>query len=126
MMALIQKNNNPPENAGSQYTFIVTCLNTPVCNAGSLAVTDTKPPETRFTPRIRLCPPFFDPKTPETQNNLSSKAIIRDPKRRDNSWCQPGQSFSFFETAGHTIMHEMTQLDQLGSKPQETYLPLYE
>ena len=60
-----------------------------------------------------ICPYFFS--APETAKNLSSKEIIRDPKRRDNSWCQPGQKFSDFETAGHTLLHEMTHLDAVGA-----------
>lgn len=113
MFNYIQTDNDPPEE--SAFTYVVSCLETPDC-AGSLALTDSNPSTDTFTPTIRLCPKFFESDTPETMNDLGSKDIIRNPGRRDNSWCQPGKAFSFFETAGHTFLHEMTHLDQLGSQ----------
>jgi len=116
MMDEVHLNNQPSTNPSTSYTFIVSCKETKDCADGTLAVSDSRPPSADFTPIIRLCPAFFDPNTPQTKNDLSSKEIKRDPGRRDSSWCQPDQPFSFFETAGHTIFHEMTHLDQLGRK----------
>lgn len=110
MFDQIQLNNDPH----SQYKFIVSCKDTEACKGGSLAVTDANPPTDTFTPTIRLCPKFFDPNTPQAKNDLDSKELKRNPRRRDNSWCQPQQPFSFFETAGTTVLHEMTHLDKLG------------
>lgn len=113
LMGLIAHNNDP---TNAVYNFIVTCKNDPICDGGSLAVTDAPPPTDTFTPRMRLCPKFFDPATPQTKNNLSSKNFVKNPGRRENSWCQPGQKFPFFEVAGTTILHEMTHLDGVGCK----------
>lgn len=113
MFSYIGTNDPPSEELA--FTFVVSCLDTTDCE-GSLALTDSNPPTDTFTPTIRLCRKFFLSDTPETMNNLDSKDFIRNPSRRDNSWCQPGKAFSFFETAGHTILHEMTHLDQLGSQ----------
>ena len=113
MFDLIRQINNP----NPPYQFIVTCKETPICGGkrGSLAVTDALPRSNDFIPRIRLCPRFFDPNSPETRYNLASRDFKKNPSRRDNSWCQPGKSFPFFETAGHTILHELTHLDEIGS-----------
>lgn len=59
-----------------------------------------------------ICPPFFT--AAETAKTLDSKKIKRNPTRRDNSWCQPGARFGDFETAGHTLLHEMTHLNAVG------------
>ena len=114
MFDLIQQNNDP---TNPPYQFIVTCKDAPVCGGkdGSLAVTDALPRSKTFMPRIRLCPKFFNPNTLETKYDLGSRDFKKNPGRRDNSWCQPGKPFSFFETAGHTILHEMTHLDEIAS-----------
>ena len=117
MLSAIQSGTNSPSGTpGTLFTFIVNCTATPDCGAGTLAVTDALPASNTFTPTVRLCPLFFNSNTPQTQNNLASKQIIQNPKRNQISWCQPGQPFSFFETAGHTMLHEMTHLDSLGSE----------
>lgn len=72
---------------------------------------------------MKLCPLFFT--AAETANNLSSKAYNGDKR---GSWCQTGQKFSDFETAGHTILHEMTHLDALGAAagvPARTYVTIW-
>lgn len=75
----------------------------------SLAVTDATPQDGNTLRQIKLCPLFF--KHDRTKNNLDSKSYKGD---RRGSWCQKGQRFRDFETAGHTILHEMTHLDALG------------
>ena len=63
-------------------------------------------------PVMNICPLFFTAK--ETQNNLDSKNYNTKPARRENSWCKVEQKFSDFETAGHTLLHELTHLDAIG------------
>ena len=111
MFGNIQAGSSQDRGNGFQLKFIISCLETDNC-PGSLAVTDSDPVTDNFTPTIRLCPLFFT--DPRTINNLGSKSEKRNPSRRDDSWCKPHQPFSFFETAGHTFLHEMTHLDQLG------------
>lgn len=102
----------------SGIKFTTSCKDTDACDSGApdggaLAATDAAPLTDDFKPTIRLCPQFF--KDPRTINNLTSKSYDA-PGRRVNTWCQPGQPFKFFETAGHTFLHEMTHLDQLGGQ----------
>ena len=118
MFGHIQAGSSGDSGNGFQLNFIISCKETDACK-DALAVTDAAPLTDSFTPILRLCPLFF--KDPRTENFLESKSTKRNPGRRDNSWCQPGQPFSFFETAGHTFLHEMTHLDQLGS--QSFHLP---
>lgn len=113
MFGNVQAGSSGDSGDGFQLTFIISCKETDNC-ADSFAVTDTDPVTNTLTPIIRLCPLFFT--DPTTANNVDSKQVKRNPGRRDNSWCQPNQPFSFFETAGHTFLHEMTHLDQLGSQ----------
>ena len=107
----IQAGSSDDRGNAFQLNFIVSCKDSLAC-VDSLAVTDAAPLTDTFTPTIRLCPTFFT--SPRTTKNLDSKGTKRNPSRRDNSWCQPNQPFEFFETAGHTFLHEMTHLDQLG------------
>lgn len=111
MFDKIQAGSSDDSGTGFQLKFIVSCKETSDCK-DALAVTDAAPISDSFTPTIRLCPLFFS--SERTKNNLDSKELKRDPGRKDNSWCKPGQKFDFFETAGHTFLHEMTHLDQLG------------
>lgn len=82
-------------------------------NRISLAITDSTPRSSPEVAEMLICPFFFT--APETAQNLGSKEIIQNPSRRQNSWCQPGPKFSDFETAGHTLLHEMTHLDSAGA-----------
>ena len=111
MYGNIQAGSSGDQGNGFQLKFIISCKDSSAC-ADSLAVTDAAPLTDTFTPTIRLCPLFFT--SPRTANDLESKETKRNPGRRDDSWCQPNQPFEFFETAGHTFLHEMTHLDQLG------------
>ena len=113
MFGSIQAGSSGDSGNAFQLQFIISCKETDDCKK-SLAVTDSAPQTDSFTPTLRLCPLFFT--DPRTKNTLSSKTLKRNPGRRDNSWCQPNQPFSFFETAGTTFLHEMTHLDQLGSQ----------
>jgi hypothetical protein len=121
-MFSIVRQNNDPTNAPLQ--FKVTCKETDRCKQ-SLAITDSNPRTEKFTPLMRLCPKFFDPNTRETKNDLDSKESEPKPGRRDNSWCQPGQRFRDFETAGLTVLHEMTHLDEVGSKYYNSPFPFH-
>ena len=107
----IQAGSSDDSGNGFQLKFIITCKETDDCK-DSLALTDAKPNTDDFTAKIRLCPKFFT--DDRTRNNLTSKEFKRNPKRKDNSWCQPDKPFSFFETGAHTFLHEMTHLNQLG------------
>ena len=111
MFGNIQAGSSQDGGNGFQLKFIISCEETDECDK-SFAVTDVAPITDSFTPTIRLCPLFFT--SPMTANSLGSKEVQRNPGRRDNSWCQPNEPFTFFETAGHTFLHEMTHLDQLG------------
>ena len=113
MYGNIQAGSSGDQGNGFQLNFIISCKDSSAC-VDTLAVTDAAPLTDTFTPTTRLCPLFFT--SPLTANYLESKETKRNPGRRDNSWCQPNQPFEFFETAGHTLLHEMTHLDQLGSK----------
>ncbi len=112
MFGNIQSGSSGDHGNAFQLNFIISCKETDAC-ANSLAVTDAKPATKSFTPIIRLCPLFFT--DTRTAKFLENKTTNRNPGRRDNSWCQPNQPFKEFETAGHTFLHEMTHLDQLGS-----------
>ena len=96
--------------AGS-LKFIISCKETDDCK-DSLALTDAKPNKEDFTAKIRLCPKFFN--DDRSKFFLISKGLKRNPGRRDNLWCQIDKLFTFFETASHTFLYEMTYLDQLG------------
>ena len=113
MFGSIQAGSSGDSGNAFQLKFIISCKETDACK-DALAVTDAAPLTDSFTPTLRLCPLFFT--DDRTKNFLDSKTTKRDPGRRDNSWCQPNQPFSFFETAGHTFLHEMTHLDQLGGQ----------
>ncbi|GAB7353826.1 hypothetical protein MBLNU459_g4199t2 [Dothideomycetes sp. NU459] len=76
----------------------------------SLAITDSAPQDGNTLREMKLCPLFFT--AAETANNLDSKEYNGNKR---GSWCQTGQKFADFETAGHTILHEMTHLDALGA-----------
>lgn len=107
----IQAGSSDDSGNGFQLKFIITCKETDDCK-DSFALTDAKPNKDDFTAKIRLCPKFFSDK--RTENFLTSKSFKRNPKRNENSWCQPGEPFEFFETASHTFLHEMTHLNQMG------------
>ncbi len=80
----------------------------------SLAITDATPRALPTVAQMLICPLFFT--APETSKNLESKSYKQNPGRRDPpSWCSPGQRFADFETAGHTLLHEMTHLDAVGA-----------
>ncbi|USW53397.1 Putative metallopeptidase, catalytic domain superfamily [Septoria linicola] len=100
--------NNDPTNA--PYTFSVRCAAS--CTGGeaeSLAITDSAPQLDDGSYReMKICPLFFT--AANTKNNLDSKKYDGDKR---GSWCQKGQHFKDFETAGHTLLHEMTHLDAL-------------
>lgn len=75
----------------------------------SLAITDSAPQLDDGSYReMKICPLFFT--AANTKNNLDSKKYDGDKR---GSWCQKGQHFKDFETAGHTLLHEMTHLDAL-------------
>lgn len=74
----------------------------------SLAITDSAPQDGDTTREMKICPLFFT--SDATRYNLDSK-VYQGNKR--GSWCQPNQHFKDFETAGHTLLHEMTHLDAL-------------
>ncbi|KAL9611158.1 MAG: hypothetical protein Q9167_004180 [Letrouitia subvulpina] len=78
----------------------------------SLAITDSRP-QAGDTPReMKICPRFFT--APETKSDLSSKTYDKAERAR-NSWCKIDPPlFKNFETAGHTLLHEMTHLDAVG------------
>lgn len=114
--------NNDPTNP--PYSFSVRCAASCTGDeSSSLAITDSAPQDGSTLREMKLCPLFFT--AAETANNLSSKAYNGDKR---GSWCQTGQKFSDFETAGHTILHEMTHLDALGAAagvPARTYVTIW-
>lgn len=57
---------------------------------------------------MKICPLFFT--DAQTRRNLASRKYNGDKRGR---WCQTGQHFADFETAGHTLLHETTHLDAL-------------
>ncbi|KAL8703681.1 MAG: hypothetical protein Q9201_003135 [Fulgogasparrea decipioides] len=108
--------NNDPTNA--PYTFSVRCAKTDDtgCKASrtggaSLAITDSQPEDGEHAREMKICPLFFT--ADQTKNNLDSKKYDGDKR---GSWCQTGQHFKDFETAGHTLLHEMTHLDSLAKE----------
>lgn len=119
MFSSIQSGSSGDSGNAFQLNFIISCKETDACK-DSLAVTDSAPATNTFTPTIRLCPNFFT--DIRTTTFLESHTLKRNPGRRDDSWCQPGQPFSFFETGGHTFLHEMTHLDQLGGQLYSLHL----
>ncbi|KAL8799068.1 MAG: hypothetical protein Q9182_006164 [Xanthomendoza sp. 2 TL-2023] len=105
--------NNDPTNA--PYTFSVRCAkkDDADCKASrtggaSLAITDSQPDDGKHAREMKICDLFFT--ADQTKNNLDSKKYDGDKR---GSWCQKGQHFKDFETAGHTLLHEMTHLDSL-------------
>ncbi|KAL8678715.1 MAG: hypothetical protein Q9186_004949 [Xanthomendoza sp. 1 TL-2023] len=105
--------NNDPTNA--PYTFSVRCAKTDDadCKASrkggaSLAITDSQPEDGQHAREMKICSLFFT--ADQTKNNLDSKKYDGDKR---GSWCQKEQHFKDFETAGHTLLHEMTHLDSL-------------
>lgn len=118
MFSNIQAGSSGDHGNAFQLKFIISCKETDACT-DALAVTDSAPITDTFTPIIRLCPDFFT--DIRTTTFLGDRTLKRDPGRRENSWCQPGKPFSFFETGGHTFLHEMTHLDQLGGQ----FFPLH-
>jgi len=104
-----------------QFTVHITCEDSALCSdagAGtkSLVITDVKAAGDGFTPSIRFCPQFFKADEPRTKNNLDALPYKKNPGRRDQSWCKPGQKFSDFEVAGTTVLHELTHLNEAGSR----------
>ena len=103
--------NNDPTNA--PYTFSVRCAkdddNDCKASSSSLVITDARPQDGDTLREMKICPLFF--RADVTQNNLDSRTYDGDKR---GSWCQSGQHFKDFETAGHTLLHEMTHLDALG------------
>jgi hypothetical protein len=62
---------------------------------------------------MKICGNYFT--HPWTMNSLNSKELIKNPSRRDNSWCKTGNNFRWFSVGGLTLMHEMTHLDGLSA-----------
>lgn len=93
----------------SPYFFLLTLISI----ANSLAITDSTPRTLPAVAQILVCPLFFT--ATETKSTLDSKNYKVNPGRKDNSWCKPGQKFKDFETGGHTLLHEMTHLNALGT-----------
>ncbi|KAL0261754.1 hypothetical protein SLS55_003184 [Diplodia seriata] len=85
----------------------------------SLAYTNPSPADDdNPVPEMTICPAFFT--NAGTKNDLGSKSYIPDKR---NSWCQTDYKFKDFETAGHTILHELTHFDAVGDEgdlPQAT------
>lgn len=98
--------NNDPYNA--PYQFTIRCVDSCTGHkANALSFAETTPAIDDVTRReMMICPLFFTGAL--TANNLDSKSYDGD---EPGSWCQTGQTFRDFETAGHTILHEMTHLD---------------
>ena len=110
-----------PKVTLNQFKVHVTCQDPDKLSqqkgTSSLAITDVSPVTDDFTPSVLFCPAFFDPKEPRTQNNLNSKTYKKNPGRRDPpSWCMPNEKFKFFEVAGHTVLHELTHLNEAGAR----------
>jgi hypothetical protein len=61
-----------------------------------------------------ICPLFFSTSSKETAHNLDSRKFVKPARGKDNSWCAPGNIFSWYEVAGLTLLHEMTHLDVVG------------
>lgn len=101
--------------ARNSFLSIPLLLSSPTkISDNSLAITDAAPRALPAVAQILICPLFFT--APETAKDLQSKTYKTNPGRRDPpSWCSPGQKFADFETAGHTLLHEMTHLDALGA-----------
>lgn len=73
-----------------------------------LAVTDSAPQDGDMLREMKICPLFFAANA--TRFNLQSKIYQGE---MIGSWCRPEYRFKDFETAGHTLLHEMTHLDAL-------------
>ncbi|KAL1622130.1 hypothetical protein SLS54_005195 [Diplodia seriata] len=81
-------------------------------SAKSLAYTNPSPADDdNPVPEMTICPAFFT--NAGTKNDLASKSYIPDKR---NSWCQTDYKFKDFETAGHTILHELTHFDAVGDE----------
>ena len=81
----------------------------------SLAVTDATVGGTL----IEICKPFWT--APSTAfllpgNNPNTSPLTKPYRDFSGSgWCNARQTSNFFATAGHTILHELTHLDSIGS-----------
>ncbi|KAG7007539.1 hypothetical protein G7Y79_00009g026480 [Physcia stellaris] len=107
-MSEISGNNNPTNAA---YNFIINCNPTDQvldrCNSGdgSYAITDaTVPANDDDFKSIWLCPLFFT--GPDTKNNLPNT----EDEAELQAWCNQ-KDYTFFPTAGHVLLHEITHLD---------------
>lgn len=107
-----------PKVTLDQFTVIITCEDPKkLCQekgTASFAITDVKPLTKTHTPSITICPLFFN--SDRTRNHLDTLVYLRNPGRRQPSWCKVGEKFKYFEVAGHTILHELTHLNQAGAK----------
>ncbi|OTA94423.1 hypothetical protein M434DRAFT_29908 [Hypoxylon sp. CO27-5] len=103
----------------NQFNVHITCEESPDCSSPktkTLVITDIAAAGNGFVPQMRFCPQFFNPKEPHTKNDLDSFPYIKNPKRRQASWCKPGAKFADFEVAGTTIIHELTHLNEAGQR----------
>jgi hypothetical protein len=82
----------------------------------SLAFTDARPESDDLKPELVVCPLFFSDSTKETKNDLDTRLFKESSRKQDDSWCAPGNKFSWYEVGGHTLMHEMTHFDAFGKK----------
>ncbi|KAI0895016.1 hypothetical protein F4806DRAFT_497718 [Annulohypoxylon nitens] len=128
MFAVIARQWEPPapnshqSGAGqsvmlNQFKVSITCQDAPICSGSgtkSLVITDLRPGNNTFIPRMRFCPQFFKPQEMSTSRNLDSLPYKLNPGRRDESWCKPGYKFRDFEVSGTTVIHEITHLDEAG------------
>lgn len=110
MWSMIAANNDP---TNPPYSFSIRCAakDDADCKGGSLAITDAAEQDGDTLREMKICAAFFDSKEERTNKNLNSKEFIKNPKRNQNSWCQPGNTFQWYEVAGLTMLHEMTHLD---------------
>ncbi|MCJ1467193.1 hypothetical protein MMC07_005816 [Pseudocyphellaria aurata] len=107
-MSAISENNDP---TNAPYNFIVNCDPTgdvaDSCDedGGSYAITDsTVPANDNDYKSIWLCPLFFT--GDDTKNNLPNT----EDADQLQAWCNQ-KDYTFFPTAGHTLLHEVTHLD---------------
>lgn len=97
------------DSKNTAYTFSIRCAKECLGDEkSSLAITDSTPQSGTAPREMKICPLFFT--AAQTRRNLDSRKHNGDKR---GSWCQTGQQFADFETAGHTLLHEMTHLDAL-------------
>ncbi|MCJ1425284.1 hypothetical protein MMC29_003172 [Sticta canariensis] len=117
-MSTIQQNNDP---TNAPYNFIINCdptgevLKDCKNGEGSYAITDpTVPQDDNDHKSIWLCPLFFT--GDQTKNDLPNTEDADKLK----AWCDQ-KDYTFFTTAGHTLLHEITHLDAMAKKwlPEE-------